>query len=451
MKNYKMKNSTSQQQEQKGSSFDIQNFVIREESLSKNLIRQRKKALAQLRKLPDPSKKDKIWRKSRIEHFYAKKYELFPNKQFPKIEIIGEERSTTNKDVFVGSIQITPEKITTMLDEGLMKSGVVLTDLRTAEKKYPKIVEKIMGKVATSKDNKFSALTLAFPQFGTILYLPKGIKIERPIQINNLWKGSGFLHTYYSLILLENNSSATVVQTFDGKGLNKSQNAFSRVVEIKIGQNASLNFTEVNTFDKLWWNFADEDVKVMRGGKINWAVFNSGSYYSKTSLGLNLSGKGSKAKVTGVLIPSGESQIDFDTYQRHTLPDTTSDLLFRNAMADQAHSNWSGMIKVERDAKKADGYQAHQSLFLCGNPEVESNPGLEILTDDVKCSHGVTVGDINEDQVFYLKTRGIPDSHARQLIAEGFLESSLIRIEDRISKKIIRERIQYELGRLLCH
>jgi len=119
-------------------------------------------------------------------------------------------------------------------------------------------------------------------------------------------------------------------------------------------------------------------------------------------------------------------------------------------MADEACSNWSGMIRVEKDAMKADGYQSHQSLMLCGNPQMESNPGLEILTDDVKCSHGVTVGDINEEQIFYLQTRGFSESQARELIAAGFLESSLTRIEDELSKKLIRKKIQRDLSRLLC-
>ena len=430
--------------------FGINKFMIQHESLSKKLLSQRLMFLSQLKKIPEPSKKDKMWRKSKIDQFTPEKFKLLPDEQFPKNELIEDEISTIGQDDFAGSIQITPENISAKLDEKLVKLGVILTDLRTAETKYSQILEKIMGKIVTSRDNKFSTLTLAKPQFGTILYLPKGIKIEKPIQARFIWRGSGFLHTYYSLILLEDNSFVTVIQEFDGKGLNRSENAFSRVMEIQIGRKATLNYTEVNTFDKLWWNLADEYSKVLQGGKINWAVFSDGSYYSKTFLGVNLAGKESKAKITGVLIPSGETQIDFDTFQKHSVPHTTSDLLFRNAMADQARSNWSGMIKVEGDSVKADGYQSHQSLLLCGQPHVESNPGLEILTDDVKCSHDVTVGDIDEDQIFYLKTRGIPESQARQFIAEGFLESSLVRIEDKMSKDLIRERIQHDLSRLHC-
>jgi len=431
-------------------SFDLNNTLIQNKSLSKNLIKKRIGFFTQLKKLPDPSIKEKTWRKSKIGRFNPKKLLLLPDKDFPKNKLIKVENQAYSLNDFAGSLHITPEEISTKLDEKLVNQGVVFSDLRTVEKKYPHILEKIMGKIIASKLNKFSLLTLTKPQFGAILYLPKGVHIEKPVQIFFSWKGSGFLHTFYSLILLEENSSVTVIQQFDGKSLNSSENALSRVTEIQLGRRAELNYTEVNTFDNSWWNLVDEYTIVKEGGKINWTVFCDGGYYDKIFLGVNLAGKASRAKITGILIPSEESQIDFDTFQRHTGPHTTSDLLFRNAMADKAFSNWSGMIRVEKDAMKADGYQSHQSLMLCGNPHMESNPGLEILTDDVKCSHGVTVGEINEEQVFYLQTRGFSESQARELIAAGFIESSLTRIEDEWSKKLIRKKIQQDLSRLLC-
>ena len=431
-------------------SFDLNNTLIQNESISKNLIKKRIGFFTQLKKLPDPSIKEKTWRKSKIGKYDPKKLLLLPDKDLPKNKSIKVENYASSQSDFAGSLHITPEEISIKLDEKLVNLGVVFSDLRTVEKKYPHILEKIMGKIITSKLNKFSLLTLTKPQFGAILYLPKGIHIEKPIQTLFSWEGAGFLHTFYSLILLEENSSVTVIQQFNGKSLNSSKNTLSRVTEIQLGRRAELNYTEVNAFDNSWWNLVDEYTIVKESGKINWTVFGDGGYYCKTFLGVNLAGKASRAKITGVLIPSGESQIDFDTFQRHSGLHTTSDLLFRNAMADEACSNWSGMIRVEKDAMKADGYQSHQSLMLCGNPQMESNPGLEILTDDVKCSHGVTVGDINEEQIFYLQTRGFSESQARELIAAGFLESSLTRIEDELSKKLIRKKIQRDLSRLLC-
>ena len=154
--------------------------------------------------------------------------------------------------------------------------------------------------------------------------------------------------------------------------------------------------------------------------------------------------------ITGILLPIGDHQIDFDTNQNHLAALTKSDLLFKSALANQGRSVWTGMIKVSPEAIQSDGYQINRNLMLCGQPHVDSVPGLEIMTDDIRCSHGVTISEIDQDQIFYLKSRGITESEAKQIIAEGFLNSALERIPNTNVKDVIRKRIHLRLSDVFC-
>jgi len=428
----------------------IENGTLTEKPLSKIRLSQKNKLLSMLKRMPEPTQREKIWRKSRVDGFDVSRFKFNPKLKNTQHSEFRQKNTICPHDGFSGSYIVNPDKNIIQLSNELSRKGVIFSDFGTAEKKFPKILETVMGKIVRSTNNKFTLRTLADPQCGLVLYVPNGVKIAEPFFTDFKWNGSSNLFTCYCVIYLEENSSATVIQQYYGCESKGRENALIRVAEIMVGLNATLNYSEMNSFNDSWWSFTDEYSIVRKGGRINWTVYNDGGYYTKTFLGVELTGKKANAKVTGIVIPGGNTQIDFDTYQKHTAPFTTSDLFFKNAMADTARSNWSGMIKVGKKAEKADGYQAHQNLMLCGKPHVESNPGLEIHTNDVKCSHGVTVGEIDTEQVFYLKSRGISESEARQLIAKGFLESGLIRVGDEVSRKVIGKRIIHNLSSLRC-
>ncbi len=142
--------------------------------------------------------------------------------------------------------------------------------------------------------------------------------------------------------------------------------------------------------------------------------------------------------------------MDFDTYQEHLAPYSKSDLLFKGVVANQGKAVWSGMIKVAPNAEKVDAYQVNRNLTMCGEPNVDSIPGLEILADDVRCSHGVSIGEIDPDQIFYLKSRGISEKESRRLISEGFIQSALIRIYNKDIQTMLTARVHAKLANLFC-
>jgi Fe-S cluster assembly protein SufD len=166
-----------------------------------------------------------------------------------------------------------------------------------------------------------------------------------------------------------------------------------------------------------------------------------GSYLTKSFMDVDLIGEGANAKMEGIYFTDGNQHLDLDTQQNHLEPHTKSDLLFKGALKDHSRSIWQGMIYVAQGAQKADGYQANRNITLSPTARADSIPGLEILTDDVRCTHGVSVGKVDPDQIFYLQSRGIPKEEARRLIVEGFFEP----IVQRIPYQGLRDRLQKEI------
>ncbi len=167
---------------------------------------------------------------------------------------------------------------------------------------------------------------------------------------------------------------------------------------------------------------------VERGGNLDWIFGAIGSHLTKNFSDLDLKGAGAVGRMSGFYFTDGDQHLDHDTQQNHLAPNTSSDLLFKGALKDRSHSVWQGMIYVAPGAQKTDGYQANRNLVLSGQARADSIPGLEILADDVRCTHGATVGKIDPEQVFYLRSRGMPLGDAERVIVEGFFDPIMQRI-----------------------
>jgi Fe-S cluster assembly protein SufD len=176
------------------------------------------------------------------------------------------------------------------------------------------------------------------------------------------------------------------------------------------------------------WNFSHERARVERDAQLDWTFGAIGSHLTKNFSDLDLVGRGASGRMSGFYFTDGDQHLDHDTQQNHMAPDTNSDLLFKGALKDNSRSVWQGMIYVAPGAQKTDGYQANRNLVLSQSARADSIPGLEIMADDVRCTHGATVGKIDADQVFYLLSRGIPYDEAEKLIVEGFFDPIMQRI-----------------------
>ncbi len=245
-----------------------------------------------------------------------------------------------------------------------------------------------------------------------------------------------FAHLSHLLVFVDDHASLTYVHEFASESGILEQSMHAGIVEVYIGQGAELNFVELQSWGDHILNFSHERVQVDRDGKLEWIFGSLGSRLTKNFSEINLIGQGARGRMSGFYFTDDHQHLDHDTQQNHLAPNTTSDLLFKGAVQDQSRSVWQGMIYVAPGAQKTDGYQANRNLVLSREARADSIPGLEILADDVRCTHGATVGKVDPDQLFYLRSRGIPEQDAQRLIVEGFFDP----IMQRIPFEGVRER-----------
>ena len=179
------------------------------------------------------------------------------------------------------------------------------------------------------------------------------------------------------------------------------------------------------------------DPRVERDGELDWVAGGFGSKKGKTRIQNDLAGPGATSRVTGAYFADGSQHLDYDTFQEHIAPSTESDFAFKGALREQAHAVWRGMIRVEHEAQKTNAYQENRNLLLSEKAHADSIPGLEILANDVRCTHGATIGRVDRNELFYLMARGLSRAEAERLIVRGFFQDIL----DRIDLEPVREAL----------
>ena len=419
-------------------------FSFREEMMllpaeNERVTNYRKAAWKIYKELPLPSLKDEPWRRTDLHLLKRDSFQIPANKAYLDYPEVPENLlEPLTGDSHGGQVVMMPGGVQIEIDEEIEAQGVVFTDLRTAELEYPEILDKIMGKVVSPEDGKFAAMAAALSQGGVLLYVPRGVHLEKPLH-SLLW-GPGKSLAYFShiMVYLEEDSSVTYVHEAASPTEQDCQTLHSGIVEIYVGPAANLRFVELQSWGEHVWNFSHERVKVDRDGNLDWIFGAVGSHLTKNFSDLDLVGRGSTGRMSGFYFTDHDQHLDHDTQQNHLAPNTTSDLLFKGALLGESRSVWQGMIYVAPGASKTDGYQANRNLVLSEEARADSIPGLEIKTDDVRCTHGATVGKIDPEPVFYLQSRGIPKQEAERLVVEGFFDP----IMQRIPFDGVRERFQ---------
>ncbi len=386
--------------------------------------------------LPDTTQE--AWRRTDIHALPVDKFKLTVDgaNEFPAV------REDLLKPLVAsqhgGQIVLTPGAAKIDLDKKLVKQGVIFTDLLTAEKQYPDLLTKMIGKTVNVEEGKFAALAGAFAQNGVVLYVPQGVVVEDPLH-SVLWgPGANLAHASHILVLVDEGASVTYVHEAASPDDMASNSMHAGIVEIQVMQDASMKFVELQSWGRHVWNFSHERIRVDRGGKLDWIFGAIGSRLTKNFSELDLAGEGAEGRMSGFYFTDGNQHLDHDTQQNHLAPHTTSDLLFKGALKGKSRSVWQGMIYVAPGAQKTDGYQANRNIVLSEGARADSIPGLEILADDVRCTHGATVGKLEQEPLFYLKSRGIPQAEAEKIVVEGFFDP----IFQRIPFEGVRERFQ---------
>jgi Fe-S cluster assembly protein SufD len=277
-------------------------------------------------------------------------------------------------------------------------------------------------------DEKFAAHNAAMWQHGLLVRVPRDVQLEAPLYVklaNSVDDGSLF---WRLLVVAEEGSRFSLIEEYASAApdLRGYSNA---VVELFVEQGAKLEYVSLQNLSRETWHFATHHARVERDAELDWVAGGFGSKKGKIRIQNDLAGPGATSRVTGAYFADATQHLDYDTFQEHIAPSTTSDFAFKGALRDSARTVWRGMIRVEKDAQKTNAYQENRNLLLSKDAHADSIPGLEILANDVRCTHGATLGRIDRDELFYCMARGLSRAEAERLIVRGFFQDVLDRIE----------------------
>src|SRR5947207_9290958 len=285
-------------------------------------------------------------------------------------------------------------------------------------------------------DDKFTAHNAARWEHGLLVRVPKGVELDAPlyVKVTNATEGGALF--WRLLVIAEEGSRFSLIEEYASASpeLVGYSNA---VAEVFVDQAARFEYVSIQNLSKETWHFATHHATVQRDAELDWVAGGFGSKKGKIRIQNDLAGPGATSRVTGAYFSDGGQHLDYDTFQEHIAPNTTSDFAFKGALRDEATAVWRGMIRVEEDAQKTNAYQENRNLMLSDDAHADSIPGLEIEANDVRCTHGATLGQVDRDQLFYLMTRGLNRSEAERLIVRGFFQDAL----DRVKLEPVREAL----------
>ena len=326
-------------------------------------------------------------------------------------------------------VQDNASVIRAELSEELKSRGVILTDLDSAVRDYPELVQQyFMTTCIPIESSKYTALHAAFWSGGVFLYIPKGVDIEDPI-LTQIWLSAPasalFAHT---LIVAEELSNVRYVEEHNSALEGEQPSLFSSVVEVHVKNAAHVEFSNMQDLGQNVWTITNKNAVHEKDGSTTWVLADLGSHAMLSTIGVGLLGNGSAGELVGVFFTDHDQRYSINTLSDHAAISTNAETLVKGVLTDESRVEFDGMIRVRPKAQQTASFLSDHTLLLSDSCRAESIPGLEIGANQVSASHGATTGKIDEDQLFYLMVRGIEREEAERIIVQGFFEPVLQRI-----------------------
>ena len=332
--------------------------------------------------------------------------------------------------------------------EGLGSDGdpglPVVGSLASAAANLGDVVEGALGSIVSAED-PFVARNEAGWDDGLLVYVPRGERLAQPARIE-VGGGDGAT-SWRTLIVLEEGAEAEVWERYDSA--NGGESLLNSVVEIVVGPGASLRYICEQELSERSWIFSTQRAELARDASLEWIALGFGSARGKVRMETKLAGPGSSARVTGAYAGHNRQHLDFDTTQEHAAEHTFSDLAFRGVLTDRATAVWRGMIRVDPGAQQTDAFQESRNLLLSSKAHADAIPGLEIEADDVRCTHAAAVAQIDPEQLFYLRSRGLPQATAERLVIQGFLAELVERAPEGDTRESFAAALDRRLAEIL--
>jgi Fe-S cluster assembly protein SufD len=406
------------------------------------LVELRRRSWDMFQSLPMPSRTDEEWRRTDIRLFRLDRFG-FPALDSGSAEV-PSALLTAGVELAGTSVTRNSVQISAALDPAYCKRGVLFGSLDSFASSHGELIRQhLFTRAVDPGSDKFAALHAAAWSGGTLLYVPRGVVIERPLHLLSALADGGidFGHT---LVILEEDSEVTLLAETAG---GDHAGLHCGAIEIFVGPGARLRYVNLQNWGHGVWHFGHQKALIARDGQLQWTIGALGSRLAKVNQHVALTGRGATAQVNGVMFTEGKQHLSYHTLQHHQAEACHSDLLYKGALQDESRVVWRGMIKVDHGAQKTDAYQRDDNLMLSEQARADSIPGLEIEADDVRCTHGATAGRVDDEMIFYAQARGLTRNEAIRMIVAGFFQQ----VFDRITIESVRNALGEAIGRRIRH
>jgi Fe-S cluster assembly protein SufD len=408
------------------------------------LTKMRTDAWRRFRELPMPSNRDEEWMRTDIRLFKLDRFVLpdaaaaegSTTKTLPPA-LLAEGVNLGGQDATLDSRPGPGE-----LSQKWAKAGVLFGSLDALVAEHGDLLQPYFERhVVDPNKDKFSALQAACWCGGTLLYVPPGVRVDQPLHSLTALTDGG-VDLSKALVILGRGAEATLLaETASTSAAAGGLHCGS--IELIVEDQARLRYVNLQNWGHEVWHFAHQKSVVGREGRLQWTIGALGSRLAKVNQHVAMTGPDAEVQVNGVMFTEGRQHLSYNTHQHHQAPYCKSDLLYKAALQDRSRTVWRGMIKVDRNAQRTDGYQRNDNLMLSSDARADSIPGLEIEADDVRCTHGSTSGRVDDAQVFYAMARGLTRGEAVRMIVAGFFQQ----VFDRIPIESVRDALGAAIGR----
>ena len=332
-----------------------------------------------------------------------------------------------------------PATVRTTSNQDIAALGVVFCDLDQAAEQHAGLVEPALHRIVPANRTKFTALHGAFRTGGTFLYVPPGVTVEAPLQTVTYLDEDGAAVFPHTLVVVGEAAEVTFIDRYHGPDLARALSV--GVVELDIGPAARVRYASIQEWGDGVTHLGVQRAHVQRDADLRSLAIGFGASLARSEAETILQGQGAHSEMLGIFFADGTQHFDHRTEQDHVAPNCTSDLLYKGALRDKSRGVYSGWVHVRPGAQRTNAMQTSRNIILSEDAFARAIPNLEIEANDVRCGHAASVGPVEEDQLFYLESRGIPRDEAEQLIVFGFFNEVL----DRITLEQVRSHAEVSI------
>ena len=421
--------------------FEILKFQLQEQS-PEWLFKIRTEAIQKLKQLGIPTRKNELWKYTSLEKIFNQDYShngisnnslqtpplLWERDGVRSIQNLESIRITTYNGNYVASLSSTDQ----------LPKGVVVCSFAKACESHAELVKKYFSQIASFEKDSLLALNTAFVQNGLFISIPKNVIVEKPIHILNVVDNHEDVYYFQrNIIVLDSRAKANIIETEHSS----SSGVWNEVTEISVGQEAQLNYHKLQNNLPSLVQLSHTAVSQKSKSFVHTGTYTMNTKWARNNLHFVLEGENSETHLNGLYLTKENEFVDNHTLVDHKMPNCQSNELYKGIMNDESTAVFNGKVFVHRDAQKTNAYQSNKNIVLTNEAKIYAKPELEIYADDVKCSHGATTGQLDQEALFYLRARGISEENARSLLLEAFMNDVLKTIKIEELRKYIEEQI----------